>query len=156
MGEKTIFTLSAVLMVLFFWLSNFDRFYFGMHFLQASFYLVLLLLLYYGLEEWAYVMAIVAPLLWLVESWLLGILGAGLRGLGGLATGQGFQNPVDVVGGFVFLVTLALMVASAMLFKRDIWGRPGALRTTIGAILVVGVYNALLAYVYYRISAPQG
>ncbi len=156
MGEKTIFTLAAVLMALFFWLSNYDRFYFGMHFLQASFYLILLLLLYYGLEEWAYVMAIVAPLLWIVEAWLLGILGAGLRGLGGLVTGQGFTNPVDTVGGLVFLVTVALMVASAVMFRRDIWGRPGALRTTIGAILVVGAYNAVLAYIYYRISAPQG
>ena len=58
MGEKTIFTLSAVLMVLFFWLSNYDRFFFAVHFLQASFYLILLLLLYYGLEEWAYVMGV--------------------------------------------------------------------------------------------------
>ncbi|HXE74675.1 MAG TPA: hypothetical protein VNN18_03420 [Candidatus Xenobia bacterium] len=154
MGEKTIFTLAAVLMALYFWLSNFDRFYFGMHFVQAAFYLIVLLLLYYGLEEWAYVMAIVAPLLWLVEAWLLGILGAGLRGLGGLAAGQGFQNPVDVVGGLVFLVSLALMVVSAALFKRDIWGRPGVLRSTIGAILVVGLYNAALAYIYYRISTP--
>jgi len=154
MGEKTIFTLAAVLMALYFWLSNFDRFYFGMHFVQAAFYLIVLLLLYYGLEEWAYVMAIVAPLLWVVEAWLLGILGAALRGLGGLATGQGFQNPVDVVGGLVFLVSLVLMAVSAVLFKRDIWGRPGVMRSTIGAILVVGLYNALLAYIYYRISTP--
>jgi len=155
MGEKTIFTLSAVLMVLFFLLSNFDRFFFGVHFLQASFYLILLLLFYYGLEEWAYVMAVFAPLLWIVQAALLGIVWAGLRGLGNLASGQGFVNPVDAVGGLVVLGSVALLLVSAWLYRRDIWGRPGALRTAIGGIVVVGLYNLLLVYVYLRIAAPQ-
>ncbi len=156
MGEKSIFALSAMLMVLFFLLSNFDRFFFAIHFLQASFYLILLLLLYYGLEEWSYGMAVVAPLFWIVQAALLGIAGAGLRGLGGLITGQGFQNPVDAVGGLVVLGSVALMGVSAWLFRRDIWGRAGALRIAVGGIVVVGLYNLLLVYVYLRIAAPQG
>ena len=156
MGEKTIFTLSAVLMVLFFWLSNYDRFFFAVHFLQASFYLILLLLLYYGLEEWAYVMGVVAPLLWIVQAALLGIVWAGLRGLGGLVTGQGLANPVDTVAGLIFLGSLALMGASAVVYKREVWGRPGVLRMALGAIVAVGLFNGLVVWVYLRIAAPQG
>ncbi|MGH9788059.1 MAG: hypothetical protein ACRD4U_05090 [Candidatus Acidiferrales bacterium] len=156
MANKTVFTLAAILMALFFWLSNYDRFFFLAHFLQASFYLIVLLLLFYGLEEWAYVMAVVAPLVWIVLAALAGIATSGVRGLGGLVSGGGLENPVDTVAGFILLGSLALLVASARVYKREVWGRPGALRSALGAIAVVGGYYLVLLYVFYVRIAPPG
>ena len=155
MANKTVFTLAAILMALFFWLSNYDRFFFLAHFLQASFYLIVLLLLFYGLEEWAYVMAVVAPLLWVILAVLAGIATSGVRGLGRLVSGGGLTNPVDTVAGFILLVSLGLLAASARVYKREIWGAPGALRSAIGAIVVVGGYYLVLLYAYLRIATPR-
>jgi len=154
MANKAVFTLAAILMVLFFWLSNYDRFFFLAHFLQAGFYLVVLLLLFYGLEEWAYVMAVVAPLLWVILAVLAGIATSGFRGLGRLLSGGGLENPVDTVAGFILLGSLALIGVSARVYKREIWGAPGALRSAIGAIVVVGGYYLVLLYAYIRIASP--
>jgi len=154
MSNKAVFTLAAILMALFFWLSNYDRFFFLAHFLQAGFYLIVLLLLFYGLEEWAYVMAVVAPLLWIVLAALAGIATAGFRGLGQLVSGESLVRPVDTVAGLILLGSLALMVVSARVYKREVWGAPGALRSAIGAILVVGGYYLVLLYAYLRIASP--
>ncbi len=154
MANKAVFTLAAILMALFFWLSNYDRFFFLAHFLQAGFYLIVLLLLFYGLEEYAYVMSVVAPLLWVILAVLAGIATAGLSGLGRLVSGGDLERPVDVVAGFILLGSLALMVVSARVYKRNVWGAPGALRSAIGAILVVGGYYLILLYAYLRIASP--
>lgn len=154
MSNKAVFTLAAILMALFFWLSNYDRFFFMAHFLQAGFYLIVLLLLYYGLEEWAYVMSVVAPLFWVILAALAGIATSGARGLGRLVSGGGLENPVDAVAGLILLGSLALMVVSARVYKRDVWGAPGALRSAIGAIIVVGGYYLVLLYAYLRIASP--
>jgi len=154
MANKAVFTLAAILMALFFWLSSYDRFFFLAHFLQAGFYLIVLLLLFYGLEEWAYVMAVVAPLLWIVLAVLAGIATAGFRGLGQLVSGESLVRPVDTVAGLILLGSLALMVVSARVYKREVWGAPGALRSAIGAILVVGGYYLVLLYAYLRIASP--
>jgi len=155
MANKAVFTLAAILMALFFWLSSYDRFFFLAHFLQAGFYLIVLLLLFYGLEEWAYVMAVVAPLLWIVLAVLAGIATAGFRGLGQLVSGESLVRPVDTVAGLILLGSLALMVVSARVYKREVWGAPGALRSAIGAILVVGGYYLVLLYAYLRIATPR-
>jgi len=154
MANKAVFTLAAILMALFFWLSSYDRFFFLAHFLQAGFYLIVLLLLFYGLEEWAYVMAVVAPLLWIVLAALAGIATSGFRGLGQLVSGESLVRPVDTVAGLILLGSLALMVVSARVYKREVWGAPGALRSAIGAILVVGGYYLVLLYAYLRIATP--
>lgn len=154
MANKAVFTLAAVLMALFFWLSNYDRVFFMAHFLQAGFYLIVLLLMFYGLEEYAYVMSVVAPLLWIILAILAGIAESGARGLGRLVSGGGLETPVDTVAGFILLGSLALMVVSARVYKRDVWGAPGAMRAAIGAIVIVGGYYLVLLYAYLRIATP--
>jgi len=99
-------------------------------------------------------MAVVAPLLWIVLAALAGIATAGFRGLGQLVSGESLVRPVDTVAGLILLGSLALMVVSARVYKREVWGAPGALRSAIGAILVVGGYYLVLLYAYLRIATP--
>ena len=153
MGEKSIFALSAALMVLFFLMSNFERQFFVVHCLQASFYLILLLLLYYGLEEWAYVMAFVTPIPWIVVPlWSAASSGS----LAGLVSPPQTWSAADIVGLGIFLGSIALLVTSGWTYKKDIWGRPGALKTALGAIVIVGVFYAVLIGVTWRIAEPRG
>lgn len=154
MGNRTVFTLAAILMVLFFAISNYDRYFFLLHFLEAAIYVVILLLLFYGLEDWAYTIGFVAPLLWIVLSLVVGMSLAGLEALVNLVTFQAVANPADLLAGLIFLAALGLMVASGWAFYREVWGRPEAWRAAVGGILVAGIYYAALIRFAYSMASP--
>ena len=154
MTHRLVFTLATVMMLLFFLVSNFDRYFFTLHFLESLIYLVMLLLLFYDLEDWAYVMGVVAPFYWIVLTLLSGTSLGGLRALGRAVTLQGVESPVDLLGGVAFVVGIVLMVASARSFRREVWGTKGALRTVVLASVFVGVYYAVLVYALIRQASP--
>lgn len=156
MTHRLVFTLATVMMLLFFLVSNFDRYFFTLHFLESLIYLVMLLLLFYDLEDWAYVMGVVAPLYWIILTLLSGTSLAGLRALGRAVTLRGVTSPVDLLGGVALVVGIALMAASAGSFRREVWGTKGALRTVVLASLFVGVYYAVLVYAMLRQASPGG
>lgn len=154
MSHRTVFALATVQMVLFFLVSNYDHYFFMLHFLGSLIYILMLLLLFYDLDEWAYVMGFVAPLFWIVLALLGGTLQASLRGLWQLVRVPGTANMLDVLGGLVLLMGVALMVASGGAFRREVWGRPGALGIVIWSTVVVGVYYAVLIAALYRMASP--
>jgi hypothetical protein len=156
MANRLVFTLSTVLAVLFFALSNFDRYFFLLHFLEASIYIVILLLLYYGLEEWAYPLAFLSAILWLLLAILAGVFWAGVRGLGELVGLYRPMSGVDVMAGLIILAALGLVAASGYAFRREIWGRPGVLVPTLCSAAIVGLYNGLLIYALLRLARGAG
>ena len=154
MPNRTVFTLASILMVLFFLVSNYDRYFFMLHFLESLIYLVIVLLLFYCLEDWAYVVGFVTPLLWIVLTLLNGTLVSGLRALGRLVSFQPVTSALDVLSGLIFATGLGLMLASGWAFRREVWGRPGALRMFLWAMLIVWVYYAVLIAALYRMVKP--
>lgn len=155
MANRTVFTLATAMMLLFFLVSNFDRFFFTVHFLESLIYLVILLLLFYGLEDWAYVVGFVTPLVWMVLTLLSGTSLMGLRALGQAAVSFSIPNPADFLSGVIMVVGLVLMVASARAFRREVWGARGALRTALLGSGLVGVYYAVLIFALLRQATPQ-
>ncbi len=152
--NRTVFALATVMMLLFFVLSNYDHFFFSLHFLEALIYIVVLLLLFYGVEDWAYVIGVVAPLFWIVLTLLSGASVPGLRALWRLVSLQGVQNPVNFLSGLILLAALGLIVVSARSFHRDIWGRRGALRTAVLATVVVGIYYGVVVATLFHLARP--
>jgi hypothetical protein len=88
MANRGVFTLATVMMVLFFLASHYDNSLFLLHFLEAVIYAVILILLFYGLDEWAYVMSFLTPLLWTILTALTGTLFLGLSSLWDAVTFQ--------------------------------------------------------------------
>lgn len=156
MVNRAVFTLATLMMLLFFLVSNFDRFFFTLHFLESLIYLVMLLLLFYGLEDWAYVMGVVAPLLWIVLALLSGTALMGVRALAGAVTLKPIQAPTELITGVILILAIALMMASGHAFRREVWGTKGALRTVVLATLLVGLYYAALVYALIRQASPGG
>lgn len=155
MANRGVFTLATVMMVLFFLASHYDNTLFLLHFLEAVIYAVILILLFYGLDEWAYVMSFLTPLLWTILTGLSGTLFLGLSSLWSVVT---FQEVLfggrGVVAGLIFVAGLALMVVSGRAFWREVYGRPG-LRTAVwGSIAAVVVYYAVVILVWLRLLQP--
>jgi hypothetical protein len=63
-------------MLCFFILSNLEPQFFLLHFYQAIFYLIIILMLFYMEDRWAYAMGILAPSVWLILAFSTGLLGA--------------------------------------------------------------------------------
>lgn len=154
MSNRGVFALSATLMVLFFLASNFDHYFFALHFLEAIIYVAVLLLLFYGVEDWAYVIAFVTPLYWIILTLLNGTLLRGLVSLGRVFRFQPVEYPIGLVVGLVFLVSVVLLIVSLRAFWHEVWGRPGAVQALVGAALVVTIYWVMMVWVALRMVAP--
>jgi hypothetical protein len=150
MVNKIVFTLAAVMMALFLLVSGIDRFFFVLHFLESLVYLVMMVLLYYGLVEWGYVIGFLAPLFWsalnLLSGLLMGALGAMLR--------FEFSNPLAMVVGGMFFVGLVLVVMSWRAYQQEVWPSPGALRTVFEVVVILLVYYGVLAYAVWQMVRP--
>ena len=156
MANKTVFALATVMLVLSFLVSHFERFFFTLNFLESLIYLAILLLLFYGLEEWAYAVGIAAPVFWMALAWAGGLLGGSLGEFARTVSGGGVQSPTRFLGILVFVGAMLLFLACAHAFRRDVWGTQGALRVLLGGVLAVGLYYALLTYIYLNMARPAG
>jgi hypothetical protein len=156
MAHRGVFALATIMMVLFFLASHYDNPLFLLHFLEAVMYAVILILLFYGLEEWAYVMSILTPAVWTVLTLLSGTLAVGLIELGRLVTFQEVYSGRGVVVGIIFLVGLVLIVVSARAFWRQVWGRPGIMPAVVGSVVAVAAYYAVVIWVWLRLLEPAG
>lgn len=154
MANRTVFGLAASMGVLSFLVSHYDQYFFTLHFLEALIYLVILLLMFYRLEEWAYVIGIASPVFWILLAGLGGVFGENLGEFARAMTGG--ESPVRFIGGVMFFVSLGLLVASTRAFFRTVWGTPPAKRILlVGFALVAGFYGSLV-YALYQMSAVSG
>ncbi len=156
MANRGIFTLATIMMMLFFLASQFDNFFFPVHFLESVIYAVILLLLFYGLEDWAYVMGFLTPLLWILLTLMSGTLVGGFEALTQMSDPAGVQNPTGLIAVFMLITGLVLIYLSARAYHREVWGRSDAKRITLGAAGVVVVYYLVLGAVLYQMVAPEG
>ncbi len=156
MANKTVFALATVMLVLSFLVSHFEQFFFTINFLESLIYLAILFLLYYGLEEWAYAVGIAAPVFWIVLAWAGGLLGGSLGEFARAISRREIQSPTWFQGTLVFIGAVLLLLACAHAFRRDVWGTQGALRVLLSGVLAVGLYYALLTYLYLNMARPAG
>jgi len=154
MVNRAVFTLTAVMAVLFFLASHYDNYFFLLHFLETAIYLTVLLLLFYGIEEWAYSMAFLAPLLWIVLAILGGTLQGGLAALGEVVRMQPVDSPARLVNGLLFVTGVVLSLMSGRVLWKEIRGRPGALWAFIGSFLVTGAFYSIVIFTLLRMVQP--
>ena len=153
MANRTVFSLAAAMGALSFLMSHYDKFFFALHFLESLIYLVILVLMFYRLEEWAYVIGMAAPVFWLLLASAAGVLSGGnIAEFGKALIGAEVDGPIQVVGGLMIFVALGLLVASARAFKKAIWGTPEAIRIlSIGTGIVVAFYVSI-AYTVWQMA----
>lgn len=157
MANRGVFSLTVLVMVLFFLASHYDNSLFLLHFLEAVIYGVILLLLFYGIEEWAYPMAFLSPLLWTILTGLSGTLTMGVRSLWQAVSFQQVTfGAQGVVAGLIFVAGLLLIIASGRAFCREIYGRPGIASAVVGSVVVVAVYYAVVLWAWLQLLSPAG
>ena len=152
--HRGLATLSGTLMMCFLLLSQADMNFFHLQLLQSAIYLVVILMLFYFEDQWAYMVGMIAPAVWLVLAFGLGTLGGGVREVGRLVSGR---TRIDQIGVLDFVTAgfcVLMIVFSARRWRREYAGGGKGLATCLVTLAGVGIYYAILIYVYWQ-GIPQ-
>jgi hypothetical protein len=150
MRHRGIATLAVAAIVSFFLLSRYDPQFFLLHIYESAIYMVLLFLLMYEEEEWAFVVGMAAPAAWVVlvsASNLSGIL----RQISRVLRFQAPDYPANLIGAVCMLIAVLIFGACLYRWKQDRWGFRHAWRTIGAVAAVVAVYYGILVVWYSRL-----
>ena len=155
MVHRNIATLSGALMVCFLLLTFYEPQFFGLHFYQALIYLIIILMLFYFEDRWAYSFGILTPATWLVLTYMTGLLGGALRQVGRLMHAQTASNAVSVIAAIIAVLSLAMIATCAYYWKREFAGLGKGWSTFLPGLAIVAAYYGLLVYWFWNIFPKE-
>ena len=130
-------------------LANLERNFFLVHLYESILYIAILVLLFYMEDRWAYMIGMLASVVWLVLAYETGILGRAVRRMSELSAADWTANLV----GLGALVT-ALLAVLMIVFCRRHWlkeysGLGKTRRTFFVSLGVVAVYYGTLLLFFW-------
>lgn len=144
MVHRGIASLAVALALCFLLLSHFDGQFFLIHFYESLIYLIIVLMLFYLEDRWAYMMGIVAPAAWLTLAGLWGGLSSLPRRISpAFHPGNSFF-PDGLLTIFVILLSISMIVCCANRWRHEFAGLGKGRSTLMVAIGVVAAYYAIL------------
>ena len=153
MVHRGIATLAGLLMLCYILLSHYDPDFFLLHLYQSLIYLVVILMLFYFEDHYAYMLGMIAPAASLIMMGATGLISAGLRQVGWLFAPPYAGHKADPVAlmAAVTAVMLILMIGfCAYRWKREYAGLGKGLTTFLVSLGVVVVYFAVLIFWFMR------
>lgn len=160
MVHKGIATLAAALALCFFLLSHFDSQFFLLHFYEALIYLVIVLMLFYFHERWAYMLGIVAPAGWLVLLLITGGLEEFWTRLTQGMQGKSIENVLPAaIGAFISVLSIAMIIFCGYRWRREFAGLRQGMSTFLVSLGIMSAYYAVLVVWFWKwatLSLPHG
>lgn len=155
MTHRGIATLAAAAIASFLLLSRFDPQFSLLHIYESGIYMVLLFLLKYEEEEWAYVLGIAAPAIWLLLITATN-LGGIMRQVGLVVRLHRPDYPANLIGAVTMLISLLMLGTCVYRWWEARWGFRHAWRT-IGVVagVVVVYYGVLVMWFSHLVMASR-
>lgn len=147
MVHRGIATLAGILAFCFMLLSHFDTNFFLMHFYQSIIYLVIILMLFYLEDQYAYMLGMMAPAIWLLGTFATGILGAGVKQIEYIFRPPYAGHRIDAITlmAVVTAVFAVLMIFfCAQRWRREFSGLGKGLHTFLVCFCILFVYYGIL------------
>lgn len=158
MVHRGLATLSGALMLCFLLLTGYEPQFFQLHFYQSLIYLLIILMLFYLEDHWAYALGIMAPAVWLLLNVGTGLLASTFRQIPGevsrLFSGLTPNNGVAVITVLITLLSVMMIFFSWQRWKREFMGMDQEKTVLLGSFAVVVVYYAVLVYWFWHL-VPQ-
>ncbi len=155
MAHRGIATLSLGLMTCFLLLTHLDPGFFLLHFYQSLIYLLIVLMLFYFHERWAYMLGILAPAGWLLLTYASGLLGGAMRQVRAVLLAHKPGNEVSLLAAAIALLAALMIVFCGYRWRREYAGARKAWSTFLGSLALVVAYYAVLVGWYLRILAEE-
>jgi len=154
MVHRGIATLAGALMMCFLLLSHFEPEFFLLHFYQSLIYLVIILMLFYFEDHWAYMLGILAPATWLLLTYATGVLGGALRQVSRLMHAQQPSSAVSMMAAITAVLAILMIIFCAYRWKREYAGMGKGTNTFLVSLGIVIAYYAILVVWFWR-QIPQ-
>ena len=153
MVHRGIATLAGFLMLCFLLLSHLEPDFFLLHLYQSLIYLVIILMLFYFEDQYAYMMGMIAPAAWIVMSLLTGLTGMALRQVWWIVSPPYPGHKVDTVSIMAAITTVLavlMIVFCAVRWKREFSGLGKGLTTFLVSLGIIVVYYGVLIFWFTR------
>ena len=153
-AHRGIATIASALMMCFLVLSAMEPEFFLLHFYESLIYLAIVLMLFYFKERWAYMIGILAPAVWLILAYGVGLLGGAMRQVSKLVRAQRPTSQVSVMVATVTILAVLLISFCAYRWKREYAGLSKG-RTTFAVSLGITILYYVILVVWFWRSIPQ-
>jgi hypothetical protein len=141
---RDVATLAGAQIACFLLLTHLEPNFFLIHLYQSILYIAILVLLFYMEDRWAYMIAMMASVVWLGLAYESGILGSAVRQLSQLRSASLTANLVGIAALTTALLA-ALMIASCSRHWTKEYSGLGKLRSTfLVSFGIVAVYYGTL------------
>jgi hypothetical protein len=153
-AHRGIATVASALMICFLILSAMEPEFFLLHFYESLIYLAIVLMLFYFEDQWAYMIGILAPAVWLILAYGVGLLGGAMRQVSKMMRAQRPTSQVSVMVAIVTVLAVLLISFCAYRWKREYAGLGKGRTTFLVSLAIVIAYNAILVVWFWR-AIPQ-
>lgn len=147
---RDIATLSGLQVLCFLFLTQFDQEFLLLHLYQSVLYVAILIMLFYMEDRWAYMIGMLAPVVWLVMAFATGLLGGAMRQLGLMLRGRAPTNVVSLLAAATAVLAVLMIVFCARHWAREYAGLGKSLSTFAVSFGVVAVYYAILVMWFWE------
>ncbi len=141
---RDIATLAGAQIVCFVVLTHLEPNFFLLHFYQLILYIAILVMLSYREERWAYMIGMLASVVWLVMAYATGMIGSSLRQLLEPRAGGLVENPVGIITLLTALIGVLMIAFCARHWKKEYSGVGKTRSTLLVSSGIVAVYYGIL------------
>lgn len=141
---RDIATLAAAQVACFLLLSHLEPNFFLIHLYQTILYVGILVMLFYMEDRWAYMIGMLASVVWLGLAYEAGILSGGLRQLSEFKSSNMTANLVGMAALTTALLAVLMIVFSGRHWMKEYSGLGKARSTFVVSLGIVAMYYGTL------------
>ena len=147
---RDIAALAGAQLVCFSLLAHFEPDFFLIHLYQSILYIAILVMLFYMEDRWAYMIGMLASVVWLSMAYATGILGSAVRQLAELRSNTPNINAVDFLALLTALIAILMIVFTARHWKKEYSGLGKTRSTFLVSFGIVAVYYLILITFFWE------
>jgi hypothetical protein len=147
---RDIATLATVQIACFFVLANLEPDFFLIHLYESILYIGILVMLFYMVDRWAYMIGMLASVVWLGLAYETGIIGRALQQMSKLSTADWTSNLVALGAMMTALVAVLMIVFCARHWLKEYSGLGKTRRTFFVSLGIVAVYYGTLLRFFWE------
>jgi len=141
---RDIATLATVQIACFSVLANLEPDFFLIHLYESILYIAILVMLFYMVDRWAYMIGMLASVVWLGLAYETGILGRAVQRMSELGTADWTANLVALGALLTALVAVLMIVFCGRHWLKEYSGLGKTRRTFFVSLGIVAVYYGTL------------
>lgn len=147
---RDIAVLAGAQIVCFMLLTHLEPDFFLLHFYQSILYVALLVMLFYMEDRWAYMIGMVASVVWLGMAYAEGMLDSAARQLFQLTNPNWTVDAVSLVAAATALIAMLMIVFCGRHWKKEYAGLGKTRSTLLVSLGIVGAYYAVLVVWFWQ------